>query len=739
MKKKIITGVCGCAVAAMLLSGCGSDGASEANTSSNTESMASVENGTGKATNVSLNGAYYHDVLETSQGDLYILTDGEAEDSDESGIIWKSTDRGETWEAAFEQPAEVSQDAYPIAGVLHENESGVEAFVVISDTAEDDENATQNRLFQITQKNTVELETGDVFEQLDGNVWDVAVVNDHVLSFAGSEQCVLYDTDAQSVVKSLDYDYYSAGMLSMKDQFIIYGDEIKYCLDADTLEDTEPSENLSAFIKNMWEKNDSEVFPPMDSYDDAIICMTSDAVYEFRDDREVNVISIPDTVHGGACFNGMFPVCKGSQNTYYLSTFSASETTLWRLEPSEENETEDFTIYSLESNEAISQIAMLYQQEHPEINVKLQVGMEDEAALTRTDAIKQLNTELMSGEGPDIIVMDGLSVDRYIDMDLISPVNIELSDEEYFSNIVNTYKRDGELYAVPTDFLLYAVQGNADFDSLFASSEALGEWLLENAKQTGMSGYEYTKDYDVYAQYVQFLYDVYAKNMIRDEKADAGVLTSYLELCGKLAEQSETTLSDQESSGVSSILPGEVEIHYNDSVQVSAGLVAGITDLGGLTTQEHDGESDYGLYPMYQPSNVLAINANTKQSDTAESFIEFALSDKAQELNMNAYQPVKLDTFQSAVRGEGMDVDADGLVCELVMGEELDSFLIYAPTENENDELEQQIKEMKTVYTEDAVLREIVMNAAKEYLDGQQSLNDAVSSAVNRINLYRGE
>ena len=50
------------------------------------------------------------------------------------------------------------------------------------------------------------------------------------------------------------------------------------------------------------------------------------------------------------------------------------------------------------------------------MKVELRVGMEDEAALTRTDAIKQLNTELMSGRGSDLIVMDGLSVVQCAEM-----------------------------------------------------------------------------------------------------------------------------------------------------------------------------------------------------------------------------------------------------------------------------------------------------------------------------------
>ena len=164
-------------------------------------------------------------------------------------------------------------------------------------------------------------------------------MNDHVLSIAGIDKCVLYDITQQKELKSLSYDYGRAGFLSMKDQFILYCDEIKYCLNADTLEEQEPEDGLEQFVEDMWEANAREVFAPMKAWNDTVVCVTRKAIYEYRDGRTVNVLSVPKTVHRGNSFNGMLPVCKGHQNTYYLSVFSAGNTTLWRMEPDLEKET----------------------------------------------------------------------------------------------------------------------------------------------------------------------------------------------------------------------------------------------------------------------------------------------------------------------------------------------------------------------------------------------------------------
>lgn len=722
-----------------ILAGCRQDKAAEKDASLSAGNETPIENGVGLASVVSIEDAYYYnDLLTTDEGEVYALTDGTSEEGTDPVLVWKSTDQGENWEKVIKLPDTIYAGSFISAGALQEEEDKLNAYVVVSDSDDSTSDSGGNWLLWITEKGSEELNAGEVFEEIGGSVWKISVVNDHVLSIAGIDKCVLYDITQQKELKSLSYDYGRAGFLSMKDQFIVYCDEIKYCLNAETLEEQEPEDGLEQFVEDMWEANDRDVFAPMKAWNDTVVCVTTKAIYEYRDGRTVKALSVPDTVHGGTSFNGMSPICKGSQNTYYLSALSAGETTLWRIEPDLKKEATTFTIYSLTKNPAVTQTAMLYQQEHPELKVELRVGMEDEAALTRTDAIKQLNIELMSGSGPDLIVMDGLSVEKYTDMGLLLPLDVNVSDDKYFETIAKTYQKDGALYAIPTDFLLYAVQGPTDPTSEIGSPSKVGQWILKNADQAGLSGYEYTADYHAFSQYTQFLYDVYAENMIQDHMVDKNTLTEYLKLCGTLAETaSDKTL--EEDAVTRSIQAGQVEIHYNDSVHISAGLVAGVTDIGALTTQKHNGEAEYALYPMYQPCNILAVNANTRQAETAQDFITFSLGDKAQTLNMNTYEPITLDTFRSAVRGDGMDADEDGMICELYLGENIESFYIYAPTEEEIASLEQQIRQIDHAFTEDVVVRDIVMETLESYLNGSVGVEDAVASATNRINLYLGE
>lgn len=589
MKKKILLwGMIGMFL--LSVSGCGKQGVKEQqqeNTGSDT--VQELENAKGISTIVSIEDAYYYDLFENEEGKICALADNgiSGGGKDAPVIAWESSDRGETWEELLYQPEGTEEHSEMLAGVLRDGEEGIEAFTVFGDYTDGGEEKSP-QLFRITENDYEELDAGDVFEQTGNLVWNVSFVNDHVISVAAGERCVFYDIVKQEVLKSLSYDAYTVGFLSMPEQFLIYGEEIVYCLDTETLEEEEPEENLKQFVSFVYKENESgggNVFPPMDIQGDRIICATAEAIYEYRDGETVLALSVPDTVNGGNSFNGMMPVCRGRDNSYYVSAQAAGSTELQRIEADQDTEKEAFTIYSLTQNADMEQVAILFQQQHPELKVDIQVGIEEEASLTRTDVIKQLNTELLAGEGPDVMIMDGLSVDQYVDMGLLLPIELEIPEKQYFLQVLKTYQREDKLYAVPAGFWLYALQSRSGFSAENISPSDVSRWMVSNADAAELDGYEYTYGYNPYSQYTQFLYDIYGNNIVKDGLADREVLEEYMRICAELAEAADSA-SVEEDSVTSSILPGIIELHYNEKAEISAGMILSIVELAALTTDQ---------------------------------------------------------------------------------------------------------------------------------------------------------
>ena len=84
------------------------------------------------------------------------------------------------------------------------------------------------------------------------------------------------------------------------------------------------------------------------------------------------------------------------------------------------------------------QIAYMYQKQNPKTNVVVEVGMDSEDT-EREDALKRLNSSLISGNGPDVVVLDGLPVEKYIENGILSESG-SFIDEQIEKNVAEDAK-----------------------------------------------------------------------------------------------------------------------------------------------------------------------------------------------------------------------------------------------------------------------------------------------------------
>jgi ABC-type glycerol-3-phosphate transport system substrate-binding protein len=112
-------------------------------------------------------------------------------------------------------------------------------------------------------------------------------------------------------------------------------------------------------------------------------------------------------------------------------------------------------IYSLYEDENINLAVSGFRSKHPELQVLYEIGIDGTNGVTPEDARSLLTMELAAGEGPGVIVMDGIPFSPYADKGVfadLSRVLDRLSDEELFDNAVEAYRQDGVLQAIPAAF-----------------------------------------------------------------------------------------------------------------------------------------------------------------------------------------------------------------------------------------------------------------------------------------------
>ena len=124
---------------------------------------------------------------------------------------------------------------------------------------------------------------------------------------------------------------------------------------------------------------------------------------------------------------------------------------------------QELTVYALHDSMLLRQAVALFQKENSGVFVKVQIGRSGDDGITAEDAVKTLNTEIMAGNVPDVLVLDGLPVDSYIEKGLLADISgvvgeIDSSDG-LFANIKSAYERDGAYYCLPARFYPVVICG----------------------------------------------------------------------------------------------------------------------------------------------------------------------------------------------------------------------------------------------------------------------------------------
>jgi len=82
---------------------------------------------------------------------------------------------------------------------------------------------------------------------------------------------------------------------------------------------------------------------------------------------------------------------------------------------------------------------VLFQKKYPDVYVNIETGMSGDDSVTDTDALKVLNTEIMAGTGPDVLLLDGISEDTYIEKGMLEDLKRGIKKIQIYCPISRTH------------------------------------------------------------------------------------------------------------------------------------------------------------------------------------------------------------------------------------------------------------------------------------------------------------
>ncbi len=432
-------------------------------------------------------------------------------------------------------------------------------------------------------------------------------------------------------------------------------------------------------------------------------------------------------------------------------------------------------IYSLEENSTIQQAVSLYQLANPETFVQYEIGLFEGSSVTREDALKSLNTKIMAGEGPDVLILDDMPIDSYIEKGLLLdlyPVLTGLNgDAELFRNIVEAMKTKDGVYAMPCEIQIPIIGGEEKYISQMKDLEGIADAiealrrdnpekkLFSIGTEKGIMRYfgmvcapawitsDGKVDKEAIAEFLEQTKRIYDANM---ENIPEKIKNSYVTANENWLQYFGESLDDSDYLRTS-----------NSSMEYATGYIGLMTEaLTGLnayaemlSVNKVKGFEETVWETMNgQSSNIfcartlLGINAASEHSGQAEDFIRLCLSKENQSslYQGNPYNgfPVNKAAFEDIFLAKPDYMEESGAYSWIGSSDEEGNrmdFVAYWPDEAQKDELRKQIEAAGTPYMENTVIEYTVYNEGVGYFQGRKSLEETVNAIERKIGILLAE
>jgi len=469
----------------------------------------------------------------------------------------------------------------------------------------------------------------------------------------------------------------------------------------------------------------------------------------------------------GAPSHGIMAMTVNDQNEF-LTAYSDNKIVKFTYDATVSTIPNDkITVYSLTDDEMVRQTIAAYQTQYPDFYIEYQIGM-DEGGITREDALKKLNTQLLGGSGPDVIMLDGMDIAAYAEkgvlMDLTDIVDETDQDEGLYRNLIDNLKIDDQIYAVPTVFAVPVVIGHKDYVDNISDYKSLAD-MMEKAREeypdtnllmvcsaSGImkrtaaicapswkddKGQLDTQKIKEYLEQTKRIYDVQMNGTPEEQ------ITMYQQHFMSAGDDGES-YEDSKYFGMlndTTYLEKECPFAYGQIITastyqmiLSAPQVEGFDDTAFKVL---DGQSSN----VYRPLSIAGINTATKNPDAAKQFLRMMLGTTVQG-TMEFGVPVNKKALAAKYVYDESELGEDGAQYSMSVSDAdglAFGYNIYPVDQEGIDQFEQWIAALDTPYLSDAVLESAVYKQGAKYLEGKLDIDAAVKEIADSVEIYLSE
>lgn len=291
---------------------------------------------------------------------------------------------------------------------------------------------------------------------------------------------------------------------------------------------------------------------------------------------------------------------------------------------------ESITVWALDDSQTVRAAASAFATQYTNCDIKLEFGKQREStAVNDADIIKNLNTRLAAGETPDVLFLDGLSINTMISGGMLTELDGIVSEADYYKNILNCYKNDGKTYAYPTTFIMPVLLSSGDkvdFDK--ATTLAAVAEIYKDKKLIFNNSYQ-----DVFDAF----YPSISHLIFPDGKSiDEGILRDFLTQTKSI--MTSQNITEENPSGVIATSGGSlgsvskpVAVSLDNFQWGGYDCGTGLVDTVSHTSLFFVEHKDVKINPLpgsgFVPMYVSSIPQDAANKDMAKNFIKVLLTD----------------------------------------------------------------------------------------------------------------
>jgi multiple sugar transport system substrate-binding protein len=373
--------------------------------------------------------------------------------------------------------------------------------------------------------------------------------------------------------------------------------------------------------------------------------------------------------------------------------------------------------------------------------------------------VQALNTDLMSGQGADLIVLDDLPWYKYVDKGLLLDLGQLMTQKnfdttQYFTNILDACKVGGKLYGVPTSFSYSILTGKtADLPS--SGSQQIADFLTKaKALPQGENAFQNEDATRLFESFMSNSYPDLVDTATHKANFDSPEFIQAMNDFKTLLSTNASTTQQQSDrggfgpGGMMGAQAGQVNgtVAY-DIESVTNPMV--IMELRGISDSNNLGMSYMDIPTLsgsasgtFTTSMMFGINASTKNQDAAWLFIQTMLGSDIQGLGsavLGGYPVLKsasdaaVDTYTKA-----STLGTNGQI-EFRMGANSPSIVIKPLTSTDAQAIKTTLSSLNKLQSIDPNILQVLNEELPTFFSGQKTADEVAGLIQNRVNTIINE